>query len=122
MLSLDQSLGTSSHLTHTATCRCQNFVTFLRQGPRKLQIPRNEKTTSQYLSERRLLSGVIRPIKPGRAAAVPADVTADEGTDWLGMLWSLAASLVAPDDEEEEGIHQLTEALTCKKTSHSLAW
>lgn len=70
------------------------------------------------MSELRLLSGVIRPIKPGRAAAAPGDVTADEGTDWLGMLWSLAASLVAPDEEEEEGIHQLTEALTCK--NHSL--
>lgn len=61
---------------------------------------------------------MIRPIKPSRAAtaAMAGDVTADEGTDWLGMLWSLVASLVAPDDDEEEGIHQLTEALTCKKT------
>uniref|UniRef100_A0A668A9P0 Triadin n=1 Tax=Myripristis murdjan TaxID=586833 RepID=A0A668A9P0_9TELE len=40
----------------------------------------------------------------------------EEGTDWLELLWSLAASLVAPD-EEEEGIHQLSETLTCKKTS-----
>lgn len=76
--------------------------------------------TSQYSSEPLLLSGAIRPIKASRAAAVPGDVTADEGTDWLGMLWSLAASLVAPEDEEEEGIHQLTEALTCKETSRSL--
>lgn len=55
-------------------------------------------------------------MKPSRAAVVPAD----EGTDWLGMLWSLAASLVAPDDEDEEGIHQLTETFTCKKTFHLL--
>lgn len=32
------------------------------------------------------------------------------------MMWAFAASLVAPD-EEEEGIHHLTESLTCKKTS-----
>lgn len=75
---------------------------------------------SQYLSESLPLLGAIRPIKPSRAAVVPGDFTADEGTDWLGMLWSLAASLVAPDDDEEEGIHQLTETLTCKKTFHSL--
>lgn len=43
-------------------------------------------------------------------------VTPQESTDWLEMLWTFAASLVAPD-EEEEGIHQLTETLTCKKTS-----
>lgn len=56
--------------------------------------------------------GLIRPIKPSRAAAAaPGDVTTQEGTDWLGMLWTLAVSLVAPDDEEE-GIHQLTETLT----------
>uniref|UniRef100_A0A8C5HVU1 Triadin n=1 Tax=Gouania willdenowi TaxID=441366 RepID=A0A8C5HVU1_GOUWI len=30
----------------------------------------------------------------------------NESTDWLEMIWSFAASLFAPDDEEEEGIHQ----------------
>lgn len=50
-------------------------------------------------------------------AGVPGDVTAQESTDWLEMVWTFAASLVAPDDDEEEGIHQLTETLTCKKTS-----
>ncbi|XP_028295093.1 triadin-like [Gouania willdenowi] len=55
--------------------------------------------------------GGVRPIKP-RHAVIPADVTAQESTDWLEMIWSFAASLFAPDDEEEEGIHQLTETLT----------
>lgn len=80
--------------------------------------------TTLMSSEPLLLVGAIRPIKPSRAAAGPGDAAAQEGTDWLGMLWTLAASLVAPD-EEEEGIHQLTETLTCKKTSHSFvltAW
>ncbi|KAG7220789.1 hypothetical protein INR49_032032 [Caranx melampygus] len=49
--------------------------------------------------------GAVRPIKAG-PAGVP-----QESTDWLGMLWTFAASLVAPEDEEE-GIHQLTETLT----------
>ncbi|XP_071335050.1 triadin isoform X2 [Trachinotus anak] len=49
--------------------------------------------------------GGVRPIKSS-PAGVP-----QESTDWLGMLWTFAASLVAPDDEEE-GIHQLTETLT----------
>lgn len=55
-------------------------------------------------------SGAVRPIK-----ASPAGVP-QESTDWLGMLWTFAASLVAPEDEEE-GIHQLTEILTRKNTS-----
>uniref|UniRef100_A0A3B5K0S1 Triadin n=1 Tax=Takifugu rubripes TaxID=31033 RepID=A0A3B5K0S1_TAKRU len=46
-------------------------------------------------------------------ASVPADVTGQEGTDWLQLLWNFVASLVAPD-EEEEGIHQLTETFTRK--------
>lgn len=62
-------------------------------------------------------SGGVRPIK-SRPAGVPADVTAQESTDWLEMIWTFAASLVAPD-EEEEGIHQLTETLTCKKHINS---
>ncbi|XP_075940567.1 triadin-like isoform X2 [Anarhichas minor] len=53
----------------------------------------------------------LRPIKSS-PAGVPADVTSQESTDWLEMIWTFAASLVAPDAEEEEGIHQLTEPLT----------
>ncbi|XP_056284625.1 triadin-like isoform X2 [Pseudoliparis swirei] len=49
----------------------------------------------------------FRPMKSS-----PADVPSQESTDWLGMIWTFAANLVAPDDEEEEGIHQLTEPLT----------
>uniref|UniRef100_A0A3Q3XC12 Triadin n=1 Tax=Mola mola TaxID=94237 RepID=A0A3Q3XC12_MOLML len=45
--------------------------------------------------------GGIRPIRSSRAA-VPGDVTAEESTDWLQLLWTLAASLVAPEDEEED--------------------
>ncbi|XP_050927903.1 uncharacterized protein trdn isoform X2 [Lates calcarifer] len=44
--------------------------------------------------------GGVRPIK-SRPAGVPADVTAQESTDWLEMIWTFAASLVAPDEEEE---------------------
>ncbi|XP_035851449.1 triadin isoform X5 [Sander lucioperca] len=54
--------------------------------------------------------GGFRPIKSS-PAGVPVDVTAQESTDWLEMIWTFAASLVAPD-EEEEGIHQLTETIT----------
>lgn len=54
--------------------------------------------------------GGVRPVRSG-PAAVPGGVTAQESADWLEMIWSFAASLVAPDDEEE-GIHQLTETLT----------
>ncbi|XP_035797412.1 triadin isoform X1 [Amphiprion ocellaris] len=55
--------------------------------------------------------GGIRPVRSS-PAVVPADITAEESADWLEMLWSFAASLVAPDEEEEEGIQQLTETLT----------
>ncbi|XP_026196491.1 triadin isoform X3 [Anabas testudineus] len=54
--------------------------------------------------------GGVRPVKSS-LPGVNGDVTALESTDWLDMIWSFAASLVAPDDEEE-GIHQLTESLT----------
>ncbi|XP_019947209.1 triadin isoform X4 [Paralichthys olivaceus] len=54
--------------------------------------------------------GGVRPLRSG-PAGVPAGVTAQESTDWLELIWTFAASLVAPDDEEE-GIHQLTETLT----------
>ncbi|KAL3979895.1 potassium voltage-gated channel Eag-related subfamily H member 3 [Sarotherodon galilaeus] len=50
--------------------------------------------------------GGVRPIKSGSAGVSP-----QESTDWLEMMWAFAASLVAPD-EEEEGIHHLTESLT----------
>lgn len=51
--------------------------------------------------------GGVRPIK----AAAAAVVSAAESTDWLDAIWTFAASLVAPDDEEE-GIHQLTDPFT----------
>ncbi|XP_029318475.1 triadin-like isoform X4 [Cottoperca gobio] len=54
--------------------------------------------------------GGFRAIKSS-PAGVPADVTAQESSDWLEIIWTFVASLVAPD-EEEEGIHQLTETLT----------
>ncbi|XP_059211733.1 triadin isoform X1 [Centropristis striata] len=54
--------------------------------------------------------GGFRPVKSS-PAGVPAGLTAQESTDWLEVIWSFAASLVAPD-EEEEGIHQLTDTLT----------
>ncbi|XP_023202954.1 triadin isoform X5 [Xiphophorus maculatus] len=50
----------------------------------------------------------LRSLKP---AGVHSDITPQESEDWLEMIWSFAASLVAPD-EEEEGIHQLTETFT----------
>ncbi|XP_031721760.1 triadin isoform X3 [Anarrhichthys ocellatus] len=46
----------------------------------------------------------LRPIKSS-PAGVPADVTSQESTDWLEMIWTFAASLVAPDAEEEEAFH-----------------
>lgn len=55
--------------------------------------------------------GGVRPMRSS-PAGVPGAVTAQESTDWLEMLWAFAASLVAPEDDEEEGIHQLTETLT----------
>lgn len=54
--------------------------------------------------------GGVRPIRSSHAAA-PAAAAAQESSDWLEMIWAFAVSLVAPDDEEE-GIHQLTETLT----------
>uniref|UniRef100_A0A3Q1AWC4 Triadin n=1 Tax=Amphiprion ocellaris TaxID=80972 RepID=A0A3Q1AWC4_AMPOC len=48
--------------------------------------------------------GGIRPVRSS-PAVVPADITAEESADWLEMLWSFAASLVAPDEEEEEEEH-----------------
>ncbi|KAM4522486.1 triadin isoform 4-T4 [Odontesthes bonariensis] len=54
--------------------------------------------------------GGVRLVKPS-PAGIHSDVTAQESTDWLEMMWTLVVSLFAPD-EEEEGIHQLTETLT----------
>lgn len=60
-----------------------------------------------------ILAGVrsVRPSPDG----IHGDVTTQESSDWLEMIWMFVASLVAPD-EEEEGIHHLTETLTCKRT------
>ncbi|XP_054474961.1 triadin isoform X2 [Anoplopoma fimbria] len=44
--------------------------------------------------------GGFRSVKSS-PASVPVDVTAEENTDWLEMIWSFAANLVAPDGEEE---------------------
>uniref|UniRef100_A0A3P9PA46 Triadin n=1 Tax=Poecilia reticulata TaxID=8081 RepID=A0A3P9PA46_POERE len=60
----------------------------------------------------------LRSLKPS-PAGVHGDITPQESDDWLEMIWSFAASLVAPD-EEEEGIHQLNETFTRKKTSLTL--
>ncbi|KAM6965528.1 triadin-like [Aplochiton taeniatus] len=53
------------------------------------------------------VSGSTHPTLTGSA-----DVTAEEGTDWLAMLWALLSSLVAPEEEEGEGIQQLTDSFT----------
>ncbi|XP_037306249.1 triadin-like isoform X6 [Pungitius pungitius] len=58
-----------------------------------------------------LSSGGFRPVKSS-PAGLPVEVTSQESADWLEMMWTFAASMVAPDDEDEEGIHQLTEPLT----------
>ncbi|XP_010739734.2 triadin isoform X4 [Larimichthys crocea] len=62
------------------------------------------------LLDYKTLTGGVRPMRSS-TAAVRGDVVAQESTDWLEMIWTFAASLVAPDDAEE-GIHQLTETLT----------
>ncbi|XP_068609820.1 triadin-like isoform X2 [Brachionichthys hirsutus] len=56
------------------------------------------------------MRGAVRPVRSS-PAAVPSDVIAQDSTDWLDMIWAFAVSLIAPDDEEE-GIHQLTDTLT----------
>ncbi|CAL8393593.1 triadin isoform X1 [Gadus morhua] len=53
--------------------------------------------------------GAIRAGK-SMAARAAAEAVAEEETSWLGLAFSFAANLVAP--EEEEGIHQLTESIT----------
>ncbi|XP_016531284.1 triadin isoform X3 [Poecilia formosa] len=42
----------------------------------------------------------LRSLKPS-PAGVHGDITPQESDDWLEMIWSFAASLVAPDEEEE---------------------
>ncbi|XP_047430499.1 triadin-like [Mugil cephalus] len=59
------------------------------------------------IGKRILRARGVRPMKSS-----PAEVPPQESADWLEMIWAFAASLVAPDEEEEEGIHQLTETLT----------
>lgn len=61
--------------------------------------------------------GAARSVKSS-PAGTRGDVTAQESSDWLEMMWTFAVSLIAPD-EEEGGIHQLTESLTCKRSSHA---
>ncbi|XP_040017181.2 triadin isoform X2 [Gasterosteus aculeatus] len=53
----------------------------------------------------------FRPMKSSPAEP-PVEVASQESADWLEMMWTFAASMVAPDDEDEEGIQQLTEPLT----------
>jgi len=62
-----------------------------------------------------VILGGVRLVKPS-PAGIHSDVTAQESTDWLEMMFKIVVRFFAPDDEEE-GIHQLTETLTCKKTS-----
>ncbi|XP_024860122.1 triadin isoform X4 [Kryptolebias marmoratus] len=62
------------------------------------------------LLDYKTLTAGVRSVKPS-PAGIPGDVTAQESSDWLEMIWMFIASLVAPD-EEEEGIHHLTETLT----------
>ncbi|KAG7262963.1 hypothetical protein CRUP_002570 [Coryphaenoides rupestris] len=57
------------------------------------------------LLDYKTLTGAGRPVK-SIGAKVAADATAQEDTDWLGLAWSFAANLVAPEDEgEEEAFH-----------------
>nr|XP_057913083.1 triadin-like isoform X1 [Doryrhamphus excisus] len=56
--------------------------------------------------------GGVRQIRSPISEVAPPQ----ESTDWLEMMWTFAAGLVAPDDEDidegVEGIHQLTETFT----------
>ncbi|XP_061610752.1 triadin-like isoform X2 [Phyllopteryx taeniolatus] len=45
--------------------------------------------------------GDVRPIRSSSGAGA-AHPPPHEATDWLEMMWTFAASLVAPDEEEEE--------------------
>lgn len=61
------------------------------------------------IGKRGMKARAVRPLKAAAAAA--STVTSQDSADWLEMLWSFIAGLVAPDDEEE-GIHQLTDPFT----------
>ncbi|XP_015250859.1 triadin-like isoform X5 [Cyprinodon tularosa] len=62
------------------------------------------------LLDYKTLAAALRSLKPS-SAGVHGDIAPHESSDWMEMIWSFAASLVAPE-EEEEGIHQLTETFT----------
>ncbi|XP_077949856.1 triadin isoform X9 [Gasterosteus aculeatus] len=63
------------------------------------------------LLDPKTLTAGFRPMKSSPAEP-PVEVASQESADWLEMMWTFAASMVAPDDEDEEGIQQLTEPLT----------
>ncbi|XP_015250856.1 triadin-like isoform X3 [Cyprinodon tularosa] len=42
----------------------------------------------------------LRSLKPS-SAGVHGDIAPHESSDWMEMIWSFAASLVAPEEEEE---------------------
>ncbi|XP_077949853.1 triadin isoform X7 [Gasterosteus aculeatus] len=46
----------------------------------------------------------FRPMKSSPAEP-PVEVASQESADWLEMMWTFAASMVAPDDEDEEAFH-----------------
>ncbi|XP_036066529.1 triadin isoform X5 [Oryzias melastigma] len=63
------------------------------------------------IARKALRSRVGARVVKSRPAEIHGDSTAQEGNDWLDVMWTFVTGLVAPD-EEEEGIHQLTETLT----------
>lgn len=63
------------------------------------------------IGKRGMRARAVRPLKTVASAAASA-VTSEESTDWLEVLWSFVVGLVAPEDEEEEGIQQLTDPFT----------
>ncbi|XP_055088207.1 triadin isoform X5 [Periophthalmus magnuspinnatus] len=63
------------------------------------------------IGKRGMKARAARPLKAAVAAAAASAVASEESSDWLQSLWSLVARLVAPEDEEE-GIHQLTDPFT----------
>uniref|UniRef100_A0A096MAG1 Triadin n=1 Tax=Poecilia formosa TaxID=48698 RepID=A0A096MAG1_POEFO len=98
------------------TSYCDDPVCLSPGKPTRLPPP--PAIAKRGLRARGELITALRSLKPS-PAGVHGDITPQESDDWLEMIWSFAASLVAPD-EEEEGIHQLTETFTCKKTSLTL--
>ncbi|RVE56129.1 hypothetical protein OJAV_G00233040 [Oryzias javanicus] len=63
------------------------------------------------IARKAVRSRVGARVVKSRPAEIHADAAAQEGGDWLDVMWTFVTGLVAPD-EEEEGIHQLTETLT----------